>query len=105
MRDIKLSFANKDACILSYDISNDKLRRKIEKTLKNFGMRVQYSVFYCDTDSEQSARIADSVRRIASRYPELVSNEDSILVLGGVEENKIKFLLGTASVSNGYMLY
>ena len=31
--------------IISYDISDDKKRNKIAKELKNYGKRVQYSVF------------------------------------------------------------
>lgn len=33
--------------IVSYDISNDKIRNKVAKEMQNFGMRVQYSVFEC----------------------------------------------------------
>ena len=37
--------------IVSYDITSNKLRRKIAKELENYGLRVQYSVFECDLDS------------------------------------------------------
>ena len=33
--------------IVSYDITSNKLRRKIAKELENYGVRVQYSVFEC----------------------------------------------------------
>lgn len=33
--------------LVSYDISNTKTRNKIADTLKNYGQRVQYSVFEC----------------------------------------------------------
>ena len=36
--------------IVSYDITSNKLRRKIAKELENYGIRVQYSVFECDLD-------------------------------------------------------
>lgn len=39
--------------IVSYDITVDKLRNKIAKTLLNYGRRVQYSVFECDITKEQ----------------------------------------------------
>lgn len=33
--------------VISYDISNNKRRRKIAKLMENYGTRVQYSVFEC----------------------------------------------------------
>lgn len=45
-------FKKETLYIVSYDISNDRLRNKVADTLKNFGKRVQYSVFECRlTDS------------------------------------------------------
>lgn len=39
--------------VVSYDISNDKVRTKIAKELENFGRRVQYSVFECRISEKQ----------------------------------------------------
>lgn len=33
--------------LISYDLSNDRVRNKVSKTLENYGKRVQYSVFEC----------------------------------------------------------
>ena len=33
--------------MVSYDIIDDRRRNKVAKTLKDFGIRVQYSVFEC----------------------------------------------------------
>ena len=33
--------------LISYDITDDRLRTKIAKTMEAFGERVQYSVFEC----------------------------------------------------------
>lgn len=33
--------------MISYDISNDYLRKKVAKTLEGYGVRIQYSVFEC----------------------------------------------------------
>ncbi|MCR5608718.1 MAG: CRISPR-associated endonuclease Cas2, partial [Lachnospiraceae bacterium] len=38
--------------IVSYDISDNKVRNKIAKELKNYGVRVQYSVFECDINEK-----------------------------------------------------
>lgn len=34
-------------CIVAYDVPDDKRRLKVMNTLKDFGTRVQYSVFEC----------------------------------------------------------
>ena len=39
--------------IVSYDISDNKVRNKIAKELKNYGVRVQYSVFECDVNEKR----------------------------------------------------
>ena len=39
---------NTQFVVVSYDISDDKCRRKVMKTLEDFGKRVQYSVFECN---------------------------------------------------------
>ncbi len=33
--------------IVSYDITSNKRRKKISDILLNYGLRIQYSVFYC----------------------------------------------------------
>ena len=47
--------------LISYDISDDDRRRRVYEALKDFGRRVQFSVFECDVDEaglrELSARI------------------------------------------------
>jgi len=37
----------KQFIVISYDISDNKRRTKVAKTLEDFGKRVQYSVFEC----------------------------------------------------------
>lgn len=36
--------------IVAYDVSSDRRRAKIEKLLKDYGQRVNYSVFECDIE-------------------------------------------------------
>lgn len=61
--------------IVSYDITSNKLRRKIAKELENYGVRVQYSVFECSLDSS----------RFNEMYKKLVQ------LMKGVEEGNIRF--------------
>ncbi len=52
--------------IVSYDISSNKLRRKIAKELENYGIRVQYSVFECDLDSERYQEMYQKLIRLTN---------------------------------------
>ena len=39
--------------VVSYDVSDDRRRRKVAKIMEGYGYRVQYSVFECDLDADQ----------------------------------------------------
>ena len=63
--------------IVSYDISNDKLRTKFAKYLSRFGHRLQYSVFEIDN----SERIVDIiVNDLKNKYEKSFSQEDSVII-------------------------
>jgi CRISPR-associated protein Cas2 len=55
--------------VVSYDIADEKRRRKIADTLENFGVRVQASVFECFID-------ADSFSRLRREVAELILPDD-----------------------------
>ena len=50
--------------IVSYDIHDDKRRTRVHKVLKNFGERIQFSVFECDLTKEQILRMQHALVRI-----------------------------------------
>ena len=63
--------------IVSYDISNDKLRTKFAKYLSRFGHRLQYSVFEIDN----SESIVDNiVTDLKNKYEKSFSQEDSVII-------------------------
>lgn len=63
--------------IISYDISNDKLRTKFSKYLEKYGHRIQYSVFEIDN----SEKILNNIMAdISNKYEKLFSQEDSIII-------------------------
>lgn len=63
--------------IISYDISDDKLRTKFSKYLSRFGHRIQYSVFEIDN----SPRIINNiVNDITNKYEKKFSQADSVIV-------------------------
>lgn len=51
--------------LISYDISDDHNRKKVYNILKDYGKRVQYSVFECHLDDRQlsvlRARLLDEI--------------------------------------------
>ena len=52
--------------VVSYDISDDRRRTRIAKTLLDFGSRVQYSVFECILDDDLLRQMRERIEKIAS---------------------------------------
>lgn len=61
----------KQFLLVSYDISQNKRRLKIMKTLEGFGKRVQYSVFECQLKRAQVIELRKKLYALAEK-------EDSI---------------------------
>lgn len=49
---------------VSYDIPDDKRRNKIARTLKDYGERIQYSVFECNITNEQYLQLLKRITNI-----------------------------------------
>lgn len=47
--------------VVTYDISDDKMRTKLHKTLRRFGDRVQFSVFECILTDEMFEELCNEV--------------------------------------------
>jgi CRISPR-associated protein Cas2 len=63
--------------IVSYDISNDKLRNHFSKFLCKFGRRLQYSVF----EIENSEKILNNIiSEIDNNYKKRFTQEDSVII-------------------------
>lgn len=54
--------------IVVYDITAPKFRRIIEKTLKNYGKRVQYSVFEFSLDKKIYGKMLEELKEIYNDY-------------------------------------
>ncbi len=63
--------------IISYDISNNKLRTKFSKFLSKFGHRIQYSVYEIDNSSNILKNI---ITQIKLKFEKNFSDEDSIYI-------------------------
>lgn len=63
--------------LISYDISNDKLRTKFSKYLEKFGHRIQYSVFEIDN----SKKILDNITLgIKNNFEKRFEQSDSVII-------------------------
>lgn len=60
--------------IVSYDITNDRRRNKVAKALKDFGIRVQYSVFECRLPPRELKKMKQKVAAI------IKDDEDSVRI-------------------------
>lgn len=63
--------------VVSYDISDDKLRTRFSKYLYKFGHRLQYSVFEIDN----SPRIIDNIiTDIKNKFEKKFTQQDSVII-------------------------
>ena len=64
--------------IISYDISDDKLRTQFSKFIRKFGGRLQYSVF----EIRNSDRVLENITtQIKCYFEKRFSQADSILII------------------------
>lgn len=64
--------------LVSYDISDDKLRTKFSKDLSKYGFRLQYSLFQINN----SEHILDNIVRIVeNKYAEKFTQSDSVMII------------------------
>ncbi|HAA04628.1 MAG TPA: CRISPR-associated endonuclease Cas2 [Syntrophobacteraceae bacterium] len=58
--------------MVSYDIVKDRTRTRVMKLLKNYGHRVQLSVFECDLDEARYAEMMSSVAELIDPDADMV---------------------------------
>lgn len=75
--------------LVTYDISDDKLRTKFSKYLKKFGERLQYSVF----EIRNSERILENIKTgIQSEFEKKFEQKDSVIIFDlGARCTRINF--------------
>lgn len=72
--------------LISYDISDDKLRSKFSKYLLKFGHRIQYSVIEIDN----SRRILENIEQeIKNNFENRFQQTDSVLIFDMTDSCKI----------------
>ncbi|MBQ8708440.1 MAG: CRISPR-associated endonuclease Cas2 [Succinivibrionaceae bacterium] len=55
--------------VVAYDVSDDKLRRKVAKFLEGHGQRLQYSVFCCRLNENELAKLMKDLEKLISPEP------------------------------------
>ena len=50
--------------MVSYDVSSDRRRTRLAHTLKDFGQRVQYSVFECRLEAEALENLRRKIEKL-----------------------------------------
>jgi len=77
--------------VVSYDVPSDRRRTRLAHTLKDFGERVQYSVFECHLDERALQTLRERVTRL------LDLQEDSVRIYRLCKEcDRLLEVLGTA---------
>ena len=95
-----MSHNNPHLWIIAYDISDQKIRRHIYQTLKDYGTRIQYSVFECRLKPSQREILrAEILQHIEPDdtvrwYPQCTHCEDKIHWQGeGLETDKQDYFI------------
>lgn len=72
--------------LISYDISDDKLRNRFSKFIKKFGVRIQYSVF----EITNSKRMLNNIMcEIKNNFETEFEQTDSVIIIETSENCKI----------------
>jgi CRISPR-associated protein Cas2 len=53
--------------VIAYDIVENRRRDKVMSAVKDFGLRVQYSVFECELDATRLAALRERVQNLIDR--------------------------------------
>jgi CRISPR-associated endonuclease Cas2 len=95
-----MSHTENKVTLVFYDISNNKFRRKIDKVLKDFGTRFQYSVFLCKLDKNEVELCREKLLEVTAAHQSLKCNSDSIVILRHMDITKLNCILGKDISSN-----
>lgn len=76
---------------ITYDVADTKRLSKVAKTLKNFGLRVQYSFFQCEMEKEQLEDVKNALLAVINK------KEDSLRIYPVCED----CLRKVSSIGNG----
>lgn len=74
--------------LVSYDISSDRLRSEFSKYIKQYGYRVQFSLYQIKNSKRHLNNIMNEIKMFEKRF----SQSDSVLIINsGLNADVIKF--------------
>lgn len=91
--------------IVSYDIASNKLCRKIEKSMKNFGRRLQKSVFICTLESDQLPLLHEKIQGVLDQNNAIIDQADNVVIIGSISSEKLIFFAGKPCGLEDFMIY
>lgn len=86
--------------LVSYDISDDRRRTRLAKTLRDFGDRVQYSVFECRIGKDDLQCLRDRAKNIV----DLTCDSVRIYTICSACEGQIE-IIGTGEIPEDPDIY
>ena len=66
--------------LVCYDITSNKLRRKIDECMKDFGVRLQFSVFVCRLDADGVSCCREKLQKVLKTYCNEQEPGDSLIL-------------------------
>jgi CRISPR-associated protein Cas2 len=88
--------------IVTYDIPNQKRRRKVAELMESYGTRVQRSVFECTLDGKTLAELISDIKKLIKR------REDKVQIYGLCEGCRLRASIcgqGEATVVPDVLIY
>jgi len=86
--------------IVCYDITSNRLRRRIDKCMKDFGVRIQYSVFLCKLDADGVERCRVRLQNILENFADEEEPSDSLIIFERFSKESMDCLLGKSMRHN-----
>jgi len=83
-----------NAVLVCYDVTSDRLRRLIDKCLKDFGVRLQFSVFLCHLNDIGTVQCRNSLLKLLEKYRKETSENDSLIIFNYVNTGAVDCLIG-----------
>jgi CRISPR-associated endonuclease Cas2 len=80
--------------LVCYDITSNKLRSKIENCMKDFGVRLQFSVFLCRLDAGGVIRCREKLQKVLKLYINERKPSDSLIIFERFHPSTADCLLG-----------
>jgi CRISPR-associated endonuclease Cas2 len=90
--------------IVSYDITSNKLRRKVEKELKNYGIRLQYSVFSCRISTVELQNLRSGLLDLLAVNAKYCKSTDSIIIFSHLDVHRVEFIQGEGKIFVDYAI-